>query len=498
MKLPSYCKMLLFSGYFLVSCNDDAGVSGIANRRPETRLFVNHVNAPQSSRVGVHWQGDDPDGIVVGFAWSWDAKNWFYTEKNDSVFSLQISSNDSVCMFAVSAIDNSLKTYPAEGERLQFADNNSNGFYDDGEEFIGLTGAADLTPARTKFPVRNSPPEIYFGSDTTSAAARRVQLPDTTFAVATFQFNLFDIDGETNIETVEYALNDTNKVNDWRKISPRTTFFTVKEADGLRTGVQNKLFLRVTDIGGLRSKTLIYPPENKQWFVRKTSGDILLVKDESDGEAAAFYLSAMQTAAGGQFVGKFDMLDIGFDKKAGRSKNLPPFLNPMLTESFKLYKVIIWFADAHPTFTVAQETLSDYLAAGGKILFCTELPEIMTADSQTVIADFAPLDSVSRTEVVSDPLAIKNGTEIIASASSKYPNLTKSKGSITVHELYPKITARPLYRLPQSGKWSGTPVVGVISADGNFIFMNLPLHYLNGGGSAEDFLRYILKEQFGL
>ncbi|GAB1431287.1 hypothetical protein MASR2M18_21220 [Ignavibacteria bacterium] len=481
-----------------MSCNDDAVVSGIANRRPETRLFVNDVNASQSSRIDAHWQGDDMDGIVVGYALSWDERNWFYTEKNDSVFSLQISTNDSAYVFAVSAIDNSLGTYPAEGSRLQFADSNSNGFYDDGEEFIALTGAADITPARTKFPVRNSPPEIYFGSDTTAAAARRVQLPDTTFAVATFQFNLFDIDGETSIKSVEYALNDTVYVGSWRQISPKTTFFTVKEEDGLRMGEQNKIFLRTTDIGGLRSKTLVYPPENKQWFVRKTSGNVLLVKDESDDEAAIFYQSVMQTVAGGQFAGKFDLLDIGYDKKAGRSKSLPPFLNPMLTESFKLYKVIIWFADARPTFTVAQETLSDYLAVGGKILFCTELPEIMTADSQTVIADFAPLDSVSRTEVVSDPLAIKNGTEIIALTGSKYPNLTKNKGSITVHELYPKITASPLYRLPQSSKWSGTPAIGVMSADGNFIFMNLPLHYLNGGGSAEEFLRYILKEQFGL
>ncbi len=490
--------LLLMLAIFGIGCKDDYTGIRADNIRPETRLFVTHVNTPQSSRIEVHWQGDDPDGIVVGYAFSWDARHWFYTVKNDSIFSLQISSNDSSYTFAIAAVDNSLKSYPSEGAFLQFNDANHNGYYDDGEEFIGLTGATDLTPARTQFQIRNSPPEIYFGTDTTASSARRVLLPDTTFAVATFQYNLFDIDGETSIEAVEYALNDTSSQSNWHKIAPTTTFFTLKERDGLRIGEQNKLFMRASDIGGLTSKVLMYPPEGKQWFVRRSTGEILLVKDESSGEAATFYQSVLQTIAGGQFAGKFDVFDIGSDKKAGRSKQLPPFLNPMLTESFKLYKTIIWFADVRPTLAVAQETMSDYLSAGGKVLFCTELPEIMDIDSQTVLVDFAPLDSVSRTEVVSDPLALKNGSVIAAETGTNYPNLIKNKGSVTVHELYPKITARPLYRLGENAKWKGRPLVGVISGEGNFIFLNLPLHYLNGNSSAEDFLQYVLKKQFGL
>lgn len=488
--------LLLFSLCFFASCADDS-TAPAANQRPETHISVHSVNTPQSSRVEVHWQGDDPDGIVVGYVFSWDERTWHFTTKNDSIFTLQISTNDSSYTFAVAAVDNSLAVYPAEGALVQFNDANANGIYD-GEEFTALTGATDLSPARTAFPVRNSPPEMYFGADTTVQGARRVELPDTTFPVATFQFTLFDIDGTESISTVEWALNDTSAVSNWKNINPKSTFFTLKEADGLRTGQQNKLFLRATDIGGLRSKVIVYPPENKSWFVRRVAGPILVIKDEFASEAADFYISALKTISSGEFDGKFDVLDIGADKRAGRSKQLPPFVSPMLTESLKLYKAIIWFADSRPTLTVAQEVLLEYMAGGGKILFCTELPEILTADSQTVLADFAPLDSVSRIEVVADPLAIKNGTEIIAETGTGYPNLVKNKSSITVHELYPKVTAKPLYRLPENAKWPNKPIVGVISDGGNFVFLNLPLQYLDGNGSAHELLRQVLKVQFGL
>lgn len=487
---------LLLSAWFLASCTDDS-TAPVANRRPETHIAVNSVNTPQSSRVEVHWQGDDADGIVVGYVFSWDERTWHFTTKNDSIFTLHISTNDSSYTFAVAAIDNSLAAYPSEGALVQFNDANSNGVYD-GEEFTALTGATDLSPARTAFPVRNSPPEMYLGADTTVQGARRVELPDTTFPVATFQFTLFDIDGTESISTVEWALNDTTTVGNWKNINPKSTFFTLKEADGLRTGQQNKLFLRATDIGGLRSKVIVYPPENKSWFVRRVAGPVLVIKDEFASEAADFYISALKTISSGEFDGRFDILDIGADKRAGRSKQLPPFVSPMLTESLKLYKAIIWFTDSRPTLTVAQEILPEYMTNGGKILFCTELPEILAPDSQTVLADFAPIDSVSRSEVVTDPLAIKNGMEIMAETGTGYPNLVKSKGSVTLHELYPKVTAKPLYRLPENAKWPNKPIVGVISDGGNFVFLNLPLQYLDGNSSAHELLRQVLKIQFGL
>ena len=123
----------------IVSCNDTL-LSPNGNVVPQTSLFLDSVLNQQNSRVFVSWSGDDSDGMVVGYIYSWDKAKWYFTRKNDSTFSLQVQSADTIFGFSVAAIDNSLKEYPKEGELIEFVDKNNNAQFDIGEQFPILQG----------------------------------------------------------------------------------------------------------------------------------------------------------------------------------------------------------------------------------------------------------------------------------------------------------------------------------------------------------------------
>lgn len=81
----------------LVSCAKDP-LRVDRNRPPQTYL----VGAPAESasasyKIHLYWRGEDPDGYVAGFLWSWDDSTvgaFRFTTKTDSVFELEV--NDSL------------------------------------------------------------------------------------------------------------------------------------------------------------------------------------------------------------------------------------------------------------------------------------------------------------------------------------------------------------------------------------------------------------------
>lgn len=472
------------------------------NQLPDTKVFLDTIRVAQSSQVFVSWQGDDPDGYVAGYLFSWNNKEWYFTRKNDSVFALRVESKDTSYRFSVSAVDNSLTSYPTEGALIGFSDKNGNGSYDNGESFNLQGDGADKSPASLLFPIRNTAPILAWGTDTSARSAAAVALPDTIFPYAAFQFYASDLDGDETIATIEFCLNDSANANAWKPLPVRTRFFTITEQDGLKTNADNVLYLRAKDIGRLTSNILRYPAEGKTWFVRKTSGPVLVIKDGSLPDADAFYVNALNTIESGRFAGKFDILDINTTKTStSRAKTLPPFISPVFTGWLRFYKAIIWYADKNPSLDLAQQTLSDYIRAGGKVIFATEFPVPLPAESRTALVDFAPVDSISSREVADDPLAIRNGTEILAVNSTgavQYNNLVKEKGSVLVYNLYPKVTAQPLYTLPDNTRWQGRPVLGLIGDERRMIFLHMPLHLLNKDGAATQFLGTALAKEFAL
>lgn len=497
-----FCYNILFSIVLslLISCN---GLTGIpqSNILPETHIFLDSIDVQQNSQVYLSWQGDDSDGLIIGYIISWNGKDWFYTQKNDSVFSLKVETSDTNYTFRVSAIDNSLSLYPKEGDIIAFSDMNNNGIHDENEPFPSLSSSVDLSPASLKVPIKNTAPLIAWGIDTNAKSAIAVALPDTTFTFATFQYFVSDLDGIETIASVEWSLNDSSSSATWHTIPLNSKLFNIKESDGLKINADNRIYLRATDIGKLKSKILQYPFEGKVWYVKKPMGSILLIKDSGSPDADAFYTNALQNIAGGKFSSGYDVLDIYSSKTVNsQAKTLPPFISPMFIETLRLFKTVIWYSDKSPSVELAQQSLPEYIRTNGKVIFITEFPVPLTLDYRTALLDFAPIDSISQKEVSDDPLAIRNGTEIkpIKIGAWEYPILIKEKGSVLVYNLYPKVTANPLYILPENPKWLGTPILGILGENRQMIFMHMPLHLVNKNGGAMQFLDIALTKEFAL
>ena len=83
----------------------------LPNQAPDTEIFLfaddpDSLNQ-QKSRLSVHWWGDDPDGLVLGYYFRWVgvSPQWTFTPLNDSLFSLPIGSADTIYTFEVAAVD---------------------------------------------------------------------------------------------------------------------------------------------------------------------------------------------------------------------------------------------------------------------------------------------------------------------------------------------------------------------------------------------------------
>ena len=85
---------------FLISCEKDP-LQVDRNRPPQTYLVAAPVDStvaalPYSYRIHLYWRGEDSDGYVVGFQYSWDDSSigaFQYTTRTDSIFELLV--NDS-------------------------------------------------------------------------------------------------------------------------------------------------------------------------------------------------------------------------------------------------------------------------------------------------------------------------------------------------------------------------------------------------------------------
>lgn len=242
----------------------------------------------------MNWWGDDPDGLVVGFYFSWDGVNWGFTTRNDSVFALQIGVKDTTYLFRVIAVDNSGNgiydnQIVRNGINLgaePFVDANGNAKYDAGETYYDI-GATDPVIASLPVPIRNSAPTLAVNSVTI--------LPDTSFPIMTFGWDAADADGDQTISKVNVVLNDTNQAvnvialkgtarvitlrcKDFVSLNPETeilldgnenTIFGTK-LKGIKLNSRNALYVQAEDISGAKSKFVRIPADTTKWFVKKT------------------------------------------------------------------------------------------------------------------------------------------------------------------------------------------------------------------------------------
>ncbi|MBN2091984.1 hypothetical protein JW964_20370, partial [candidate division KSB1 bacterium] len=407
----------------------------------------------------LHWWGDDPNGKVAGFFYTWDstltipanrnaASGWYFTTQNSDTFSLRFNRLDTTFLFRVVAVDD--------------------------EDFT------DPSPARQLFPVFNSPPKVSFIPDS--------DVPETTFTVASFAWKATDLDGDETIQQYEWTLDDT--LETWHPLSPKNNFLTLTADSGLKSG-SHAFYLRATDNAGVRSQIIRMPslPTDK-WIVQEPQGKILLLDDYSPVDGGTqFYISVM------------DSLGLSYthwDIKADRDRDTRPDLLPpsVLTfkETLRLFKLVVWYGDESPKLEYAQISIPDYVNQGGKVLFSTRFKEFFTEQGDPL--DFSPADSLGL-----NIKRILNGTQIQPLPFQNLPTLKvqTTAGIIPfVKTLIKKPSAIQVYQLESNTQWPGNPDIALESADKSLIFFALPIHLLDGNRNARRMLSLLLSDHLGV
>jgi len=452
LKQIKYYILLFISAVTLYNCTD-VPEGMLTNSAPETylSLFPDSIISPSITRVKITWWGDDPDGLIAGYRFSFDSTNWSYSEANDSTFQLVIVGNDSTFRFWVAAVDDK--------------------------------GNVDPTPATNLYPVFNSPPSVRFNAGT--------EIPDTSFTVGIFSWTGTDPDGNNSISRYYWALNDTNT---WNELPGTATGLAVRENNGLIPNSNNKLYLKVKDIAGTFSPVVTMPDSTDTWYVRQPQGRILLIDDYpasilDNGAAATFYQNALDS------FGLYSRLDI----KTSGGANLPKIVS-MFTETLKLFQCVVWYANRgnaavdNANFDLAQQTLPFYLVSGGKVFFSTGFPNAI--DQQGSIINFAPIDSVTSFQA-----SVPFQTEIVV-VDNSYPVLEAGSPSPdVVRGIRYGSGASVVYRLPFNPPYDPAQLTVCIkdaAVNTKVIFLSLPLNRMNGNGNATGFLRRAIGTDLGI
>ena len=465
MRLQTYglCIMLVL----LVGCSKQLPDEPYGNQPPETyvTLFPDGALRSTPSQQHLYWWGVDPDGFVKGYHFSFDSIHWTFTTLNDSLFGLKIGRPDTNYRFFVAAVDDQ--------------------------------GVIDPTPARFTFPIHNTPPVVSF--------VTKSDVPESTYAVATFQWNGTDIDGDETIAAFLYALDDTTNAANWKSVSGDANRVTLRKTDGLTEG-RHVFYLRARDVAGAYSAMIRMPLDTaKTWYVKEPKGDFLIIDDYGIADAtASFYSQLFDTLMGGRLKAR-DVWDI----KAGytntsRGKYVPALINPTFSETMKLFRYVLWYADYQPQLEIAQGAIPDFNRSGGKVLFANGFSQY--PPDQRGFGDFAPVENVEPAYFTSILLA----NDSVVAVDPSYPRLTRD-GAGTIYQfprgLLPKVNARILYKMGSSPRWASRDtipiIMGVKDADHpSLVMVAILLHRFGGNGTTTNnvpaFLRKVFRDEFGV
>lgn len=493
----------------LTSC--DSGFEGdtLGNEPPNTSLSVRDESLVDNladdnrllSTLRLSWSGDDPDGFVSGFDLRVfpatespaDEDLWAFTNRNDSLLLLPLPSGESVAnvIVEVRAVDN-------EGEK-------------------------DPTPARSVFPIQNSPPTVRFS---------QFELPpERTFPVVSFAYVPDDPDGTQNLKSVGVSLNDSTS---FVEIPPEFDFITLvgdqdqvataSEVDarlflgrgveatslvvpGMRLDDENTFYIRTTDQADTTSTI-----ERFSWFVKRNASDILYVNDyrlATNPVVQSYHLDVLgQFLPDGTPVDTWDISEpfaTGSSGTVPRSSALPPVAEPMLRLTLSLYKYIYWVSTSTTgnigtdNMPFVAPAMAEFFGNGGKMLVHSpvNVPTIDTDFSDNAAVLLLPLseplvvpDSVRRLELATGAPV----TPTSRGTSLGLPPLESNRFFINLRpyravgaNIEPLYTGAFRFRSSSggSGDWTDPNTVASISVDRRIALMALPL--LNDLNSTENF-----------
>lgn len=493
---------LLMAVLFIAGCDTDISGDPFSNVAPETQLSVRDSSLADNladedrltSTVFASWVGDDSDGFIEAFEFRFydiavtpgPEDDWVLTASNDTLVLLPISSGNKIAdvVFEVRAIDN-------EGEK-------------------------DPTPARTVFPIQNSPPEIRISSFDLP--------PDTTYPIFSFAWRASDPDGDQNLERVEISLNDSlNFVS----IPVEADFITFQAQDfgrnaagnavdsdiylgrgfvpteivvpGLRLNDNNIMFIRSVDATDTTSVL-----ERYEWYVKESQSDILFVNDirkNTNERLSAYHQELLRSYLPAGSI--FDIWNVaepfvtGNTGNAPRSDALPPNAVPTLQQFLGQYQYIYWISSASTNsvsgnnFPLAASVLDVFFNGGGKLMVHTPVtapldPEANASNAAVAILPLNDLtavpDSVRRISL--SPNSAVTKLNDLPAVVTPLPDLMVEQFIVgplpfvaTGASIIPLYEADYEYQTLDraSGPWPDSRLVASISADQRVGLFSLPL-----------------------
>ncbi len=477
---------------FIFSCRTSPEGALLDNTAPETHTVVDTIlragEDRLNSQIVIEWWGDDEDGFVAGYEFSFDEMinaqtQWTYTTRTDSSFILAPPPGEDTAdfYFTIRAIDNN--------------------------------GLKDETPARVIYPVKNSPPTISFVAGANN--------PVISFPVVKFYWQANDPDGEENMIAFELFWNDTTNNPFQLDINSKSATFiavnpqpgsvqcevyennSLTPVDSLMEGMilndTNRLFIRAIDQSLSKSAFAV----SYSVFIKAPTSNVLLLNAYTPPNIPKENFYAAGFVNNGVTV--FDTLRL-FETASGNYTQLAP---DNLTQSriFNLFDVIIWFSDeADASLSLAQKTTDDFFNAGGRLLLVTYVSSLF--DEQSNFLEFTPVQEI---EVPDDSTLIMTDTSAINSLQAGYPDLLSTAFLAVVRPFTVVPGGTALYDAELLARdnltlnvapWTGVSTIMAkkenASGETNFIISTVELDKLNGNVNMDALFQKILVDEFGL
>jgi len=459
MKKINYIYFAFMVVPLFAACSKSISDNPVDNLPPNTFVSIFSENSlnPSVSKQTLNWWGDDPDGILEGFIYTfnpnatnhtqWDTSqidpDWTFTKETQETFVLSLAGFDTVYTFWVKAVDDE--------------------------------GATDPDGAIQGFNILNTLPIVEFPVNT--------DVPETTFTVATFVWTASDLDGDDTIAKFQYVLDDTTDDNAWIDLPADQTSILLTADEGLIEG-EHVFYMRVFDLAGAKSAAINMPRESSDiWYVKEPNSNFLLIDDYNVADNTDAFYAAMVTSVTGNPVDTWDI-------KSNASALEPPTAEAFF-ETVKLFDRVFWYADSDPNLSKAAVSLRQFTELGGKVLMSTTFKEFATNLGDPL--DFSPSDSLGQ------KIARITRNQLVTPTSEfttlGFPGLQVSSAIIpNVFPVVPKVSSSTIYVLPESNSWPGTPPMATINADRNFVFFGLPLAALDGQNTVEQLFQVLLND----
>ncbi|MFV1980348.1 MAG: hypothetical protein ACC655_04275 [Rhodothermia bacterium] len=494
---PRRLTTLILAGaamWYLSAC--DSNISGelFDNLAPNTELSVRDTSLVENlegadrlaSTVNVSWSGVDPDGFVASFEIRVYDETRLGSIPPEEGWSIPTTSLDTLILLPIPLGD---KTADVVFEARA----------------IDNVGLKDPSPARTIFPVVNSPPTLRLSAFDVP--------PDESFTVFSFGWSVFDPEGEITIDRIEISLNDSvnfvhlpggtrfatfigepsvagQEITEARVYTGRGFVTTDVFVPGLRLDAENTFYIRAVDQTDTTSTTETY-----EWDVKEPNGQVLFVNDYRKAFAPIlqdFHLDVLREyLPEGTDIEIFNISEpflSGATSTAVLSSALPSSASPTLEQTYLLFDYIYWISTGvtatanGSNLAFSAPALNSFFAKGGK--FIIHAPVQIPTDPAEFLTNPA-ISLLPLTNVVSFPdslrpsLRLPNGGRItpvqpVPGPNTPLPALVANRLIISTLPYIVEGTIIPLYEAEytyrtrqggRTGPWFGSSTVASISAD---------------------------------